>query len=324
MRRSGERGLDSVGRDRGHAGNARKLRVRAPSGGAAGACARRARVPHRGLGTDFAPLVVVADGTDWERGGSEAPPYGIPYASDDGFELVIPAEPRENFLVEVYAAHGPRESAERFADLIAVHELGHLHVREMGLDLPPGWLVEFLATYLACCFLVARRPEDASLWYALARAHADGVNPEHRSLEVLDELYFGVGPDNYIWYQNALTLMVERVQVDLGLDFALRLRAAGLTPHSDGRRCCLPRRRSIRASSRGPPRYVARPRAESQNLRHTAATAARSPRHFLATGPRFPAMVLVTIRGTGRRERMHHEGRDPGSDSAVSRRVERS
>jgi hypothetical protein len=104
----------------------------------------------------------------------------------------------------------------------------------MGLDLPPGWLVEFLATYLGCCFLVASRPEDASLWYALARAHAEGVNPEHRSLEMLDELYFGVGPDNYIWYQNTLTLMVERVQVDLGLDFALRLRAAGLTAHSDG------------------------------------------------------------------------------------------
>ena len=189
----------------------------------------------QGLGTGFAPLVVVADPTDWERGGDDAPPYGIPYASDDGFELVIPAEPRENFLVDAYAAHGTRESAERFADLIAVHELGHLHVREMGLDLPPGWLVEFMATYLASCFLVAHRPEDASLWYALARAHAEGTNPEHRSLEVLDELYFGVGPDNYIWYQNALTLMVERVQVDLGLDFALRLRSAGLGSHSDGR-----------------------------------------------------------------------------------------
>ena len=29
--------------------------------------------------------------------------------------------------------------------------------------------------------------------------------------------------------------MVERVQVDLGLDFALRLRSAGLGSHSDGR-----------------------------------------------------------------------------------------
>ena len=163
----------------------------------------------QGLGTGFAPLVVVADPTDWDRGGDDAPPYGMPYASDDGFEVVIPAEPRENFLVDAYAAHGTRESAERFADLIAVHELGHLHVREMGLDLPPGWLVEFMATYLASCFLVARRPEDASLWYALARAHAEGTNPEHRSLEVLDELYFGVGPDNYIWYQDALTLMVD-------------------------------------------------------------------------------------------------------------------
>ena len=141
----------------------------------------------QGLDTDFAPLVVVADRTDWARGGDETPPYGIPYASDDGLELVIPADPRENFLVDVYAAHGSRKSAERFADLIAVHELGHLHVREMGLDLPSGWLCEFMATYLACCFLVAHRPEDAALWYTLSRAHAEGVSPEHRSLEVLDE-----------------------------------------------------------------------------------------------------------------------------------------
>lgn len=188
----------------------------------------------KGLGTDFAPLVVVADRADWARGGDETPPYGIPYASDDVLELVIPADPRENFLIDVYAAHGSRKTAERFADLIAVHELGHLHMREMGLDLPSGWLGEFMATYLASCFLVARRPDDAALWYALSRAHAEGVRPEHRSLEVLDELYFGVGPDNYIWYQNALTLMVERVQAAVGLDFALRLKSAGLGPHSDG------------------------------------------------------------------------------------------
>lgn len=187
----------------------------------------------QGLGTDFAPLVVVADPTDWARNGDEAPPYGIPYASDDGLELVIPADPRENVLIDAYADFGPRESAERFADLIAVHELGHLHVREMGLDLPMGWLNEFMATYLSCCFLVAHRPEDAALWYALSRAHAEGVRPEHRSLEVLDELYFGVGADNYYWYQNTLTLMVERVHAALGLDFALRMRSAGLGPDTD-------------------------------------------------------------------------------------------
>lgn len=187
-----------------------------------------------GLGTDFTPTMVVADRTDWSLAGEEAPPYGIPYASDDALELVIPADPRENFLIDVYSAFGSRESAERFADLIAVHELGHLHVREMGLDLPSGWLSEFLATYLSCCFLVTHRPEDAAVWYALSRAHCEGTTPEHRSLEVLDELYFDVGPDNYIWYQNALTLMVERVQPVLGLDFALRLRSSGLGPLSDG------------------------------------------------------------------------------------------
>ena len=188
----------------------------------------------RGLGTDFAPLVVVADRTDWARDDDEPLPYGIPYATDDGHELVIPADHRENFLVDVYAAHGARKSAERFADLISVHELAHLHVREMGLDLPSGWLDEFMATYLASCFLVAHRAEDAALWYALSRAAAEGGSPEHRSLEVLDELYVGVGPENYIWYQNALTMMVERVQDALGLEFALRLKSAGLGPHSDG------------------------------------------------------------------------------------------
>jgi hypothetical protein len=110
----------------------------------------------QGLGTDFAPLGRGRRPTDWARGG-DAAPYGIPFATHERLELVIPAAQRENFLVDVYAAHGPRESAERFADLVAVH-----------------------------------------------------------------------------WYQNALILMVEQVQADLGLDFALRLNAAGLGPDSDG------------------------------------------------------------------------------------------
>ncbi|HEY3531403.1 MAG TPA: hypothetical protein VGK78_19830 [Nocardioides sp.] len=188
-----------------------------------------------GLGTDFSPIVMVLDQTDWMMGGDDAPPYGIPYAADEGFDLVVPADPTRNFLVDIYAASGSRKSAERFADLIAVHELGHLHTRAMGLTLPQGWLSEFLATYLACCFLVAHRPEDASLWFTLARARTDGAGPEHRSLEALDELYFGVGAENYIWYQDALSVKVGHVQADMGLDFARQMRSAVLTPDSDTR-----------------------------------------------------------------------------------------
>ena len=186
------------------------------------------------LGNDFAPLVVVVDESDWAKGGEDAPPYGIPYASHSDLELVVPADPQRNPLIDTYARHAPRNSAERFADLIAIHELGHLHLRASGLDLPPGWLGEFMATDLACCFLVEHRPEDAALWYSLSRAHAEATTPRHRSLEMLDELYFGVGPDNYIWYQNELTRMVEQVQAACGLEFALRLVSAGLGPTSDG------------------------------------------------------------------------------------------
>lgn len=187
-----------------------------------------------GLGTDFEPLLIVADQADWALAGDEAPPYGIPYASDTELDLVLPADLSDNFLVDTYAAFGPRQAAERLADLIAVHELGHLHVRELGLDLPQGWLGEFLATYLSYCFLSAHRPDDAATWLSLSREALAAVTPVHRSLEVLDELYFGVGPDNYIWYQNQLTVMVDRVHAELGIDFVLRLRSAGLGPDSDG------------------------------------------------------------------------------------------
>ncbi|KQW49369.1 hypothetical protein ASC77_11895 [Nocardioides sp. Root1257] len=185
------------------------------------------------LGTDFAPSVVVADARGWSLGGDEIP-YGIPYASDNGFDLVIPADPAGNFLVDAYAEVGSRASAERFADLIAVHELGHLHAREMGLDVPQGWLVELVATYLSYCFLAEQRPADAEIWHRLAQARVDSVTPEHRSLETLDELYFGVGAENYIWYQDALTVMAVRVHAVLGIGFATALRATGIGPESSG------------------------------------------------------------------------------------------
>ena len=185
------------------------------------------------LGTDLAPRVIVASPADWGLGGDETP-YGIPYATYEHHEVVIPADPSENFLVDTFAAFAPRESAERFADLIAVHELGHLHAHAMGLDLPGGWLTEFLASYLLYCFLAEHRPADRALWYELSRDQAARTVPVHRSLETLDELYFGVGADNYIWYQSTLSLMVDQVHAELGVEFVLRLRSAGLGPDSDG------------------------------------------------------------------------------------------
>ena len=63
-----------------------------------------------GLGTDFEPELVVVDRADWSLGGDATPPYGIPYASELGFELVIPADPRENLLVDAYAEFEERSA----------------------------------------------------------------------------------------------------------------------------------------------------------------------------------------------------------------------
>lgn len=184
------------------------------------------------LGNGFSPTLVVAAPDDWADN-EDGAPYGIPYASETELVVVIPATAEDNPLVDTYARVASREDAARFADLIAVHELGHLHVRETGLDLPLGWLGELTATYLSYCFLAAHRPADAALWVRVSRDHAAAVTPAYRSLEDLDEIYFDVGPENYIWYQDTLTAMVEEVHAARGPAFVLRLRDAGLTPASD-------------------------------------------------------------------------------------------
>jgi hypothetical protein len=183
------------------------------------------------LGTSFDPLVVVATPADWDEG-EDGAPYGIPYASDTELVVVIPAEADGNPLVDDYARVASRADAARFADLIAVHELGHLHVRELGLELPSGWLGEFVATYLSSCFLAAHQPADAELWHRLSADHAAASTPTERSLERLDDVYFGVGPTDYVWYQDTLSNRVAPVRDAVGVDFVLGLRSAGLTPQS--------------------------------------------------------------------------------------------
>ena len=118
------------------------------------------------------------------------------------------------------------EAAGRFADLIAVHELGHLHAHQLPIPTEQGWLSEFLATYLSYSFLSAHRPDDAGLWFRMSDAHAAWTSSDHTSLEDLDELYFGVGPEAYFWYQSTLSVMIERVHASAGIGFVRELAAA--------------------------------------------------------------------------------------------------
>jgi hypothetical protein len=61
-----------------------------------------------------------------------------------------------------------------------------------------------MATYFAYAYLRSEEPELARVWDAVAEAGRRGVDPTYTSLDDLNRLYTGVGPVNYVWFQDIL------------------------------------------------------------------------------------------------------------------------
>lgn len=202
----------------------------------------------RALGLHRPFTLVLVGEADWLRGCLQQP-YGIPYATFDG-NYVFMAGDADNFASRAYAAVGPmlapelRTRIERhgrtfevasrhFADLIGFHEVGHLHAGAYGVHKDHDWLGEFVASYLAYDALLATRPEDATLWQDMNVAFSSGPPPAHTSLEDFNRLYFGVGPENYGWYQGMFQRRVAEVHARRGIGFIKALKAAGIADETD-------------------------------------------------------------------------------------------
>jgi hypothetical protein len=110
-------------------------------------------------------------------------------------------------------------------DLIGLHELGHLYVHAYGIQPPGHWLNEFLATYFGYAFLRRARPELAEMWLGIIPP-PPGQRQPHASLEDFDRMYFGVGPENYAWYQGMFAARVGEVFAAQGLGFLEGVRDA--------------------------------------------------------------------------------------------------
>jgi len=182
---------------------------------------------------------------DWERLGGDAPPYGVPF-SDEGCVIVAADFDESNVLAKAFAKVPPARRAKlerpdrsadaalrRGADLIAFHEAGHVFAHAYGIPMSQSWLAEFVASYLAYDTLRAISPEDAALWQEGAEASRAEPIPTHVSLEDFNRLYFGVGPDNYGWYQGRFQERVAQVQAKSGLGFIRALKSSGAASERD-------------------------------------------------------------------------------------------
>jgi hypothetical protein len=113
------------------------------------------------------------------------------------------------------------QGAERFVDLIGLHELGHTYSVRLGIGppRPNKWFSEFLASYFAYAYLREKRPKLATLFYAMAVILAlESPRPKYTSLDDFERLE-DIEPKNYGWYQGRFLQRVAHVYEKKGLSF---------------------------------------------------------------------------------------------------------
>jgi len=193
------------------------------------------------LGISPELTLAVLDRPSWERV-ITAQPYGIPgvegappvaflpatddnLAANDALSLEAEISDTARRLIRA-SGRTWTEASKRYVDLVGLHELGHAFAAAYGIDVPSKWFNEWLATYFCYTYLRAARPTDAKLWEGILQGYRDAAHPEHRTLDAFERLYFGVGAQNYVWYQARFQQQVQRVHDAQGVAFLRRLKQA--------------------------------------------------------------------------------------------------
>ena len=170
----------------------------------------------------------------WRQVGLQVP-YGVPNVQGPPYVIFMPVL-TDNAVTQVSLGLKPKTSAAtlkkitdsgftfeegaiKSVDLLSLHELGHVLSRTYGINPANKWLNEFLATYFAYAYLKNRYPKLAQLSEAMSYAFIDGITPKYTSLTDFERLYFGVGLDNYSWYQANFYLKAAQICKKRKLNF---------------------------------------------------------------------------------------------------------
>lgn len=166
-------------------------------------------------------VVKVLNPQDWDEHTTDRP-FGMPHALNG--ELVLGTEPAAFWrelgvlfsplsgpdrarLTDVY---GEPPSFARFADFLAVHELGHLYHPRSSIRFPRLWLKEFFANLCMYAYSAVEEPDSLELISVGPELLTQSpAMPSHRSLADFERLYSGVGAVNYCWYQFRLSALAE-------------------------------------------------------------------------------------------------------------------
>ena len=142
-----------------------------------------------------APSITLAvlNEKDWNRIGSLAT-YPMAEAFPEEGDVIFMPESFQNF-----PGHDSHADTSQELNFIAFHETGHIFQRATHFVGPDLFVQEFYATLLATAYSLHARPEliEATL---RVRAH-DSAKQRYTSFEDMDLISFGVGFNNYDWFQ---------------------------------------------------------------------------------------------------------------------------
>jgi hypothetical protein len=200
------------------------------------------------LGVAPAFTLALLDPPAWKSVAIGGTPYGLPFVAGSPPVMVLPFR-QEGAVVTGYMANASRlpadvvklvEASRRpfaahvtdMVDLVGYHELGHLYVGEFGIYPHTVWFNEMLASYFGYAFMAERLPDMARTWEIVSRSDG-GIRPQYRSLADFERLYFGVGADNYIWYQGRFSERVFAIFAVERLDFLRKVKNAFPSPANE-------------------------------------------------------------------------------------------
>jgi hypothetical protein len=112
-------------------------------------------------------------------------PYGYPHSNPGRMTIFVPARYPPRLVARLAAlveSADPALQADvlkefptidasifRFLDMVAVHELAHLFIASLKLELGAKWLTEFVADLFATAYFAENAPTHLPFWLAWAR-----------------------------------------------------------------------------------------------------------------------------------------------------------
>lgn len=146
--------------------------------------------------------LAVLNASDYVRYAGQ--PYPVPYAEVDTGLVVMPDSIA---AFPGFDAWGLEDRALNTS--LTFHEIGHAIAHDIGLWSNSFWVNELVANIFLAAYLRAAHPGDGTLLDGVPPAFAAAARTQH--LTDLDDLYSGVGLDNYAWFQFRLAEMADHM-----------------------------------------------------------------------------------------------------------------